>query len=115
MFEAAQALGKNGVLVLVSVTGGTRTAEVNADVINQGFVLGNKVMVGSVNASPEDFHRGVDDLIKAQALYPGWLEKLLTTPVKGLGEYGQMLLELTQNKDAIKVYVEVASTNGSRS
>ncbi len=115
VFEAAEALGKNGVLVLVSVTGGTRTAEVKADVINQGFVLGNKVMVGSVNASPDDFHRGVDDLIKAQALYPGWLEKLLTTPVKGLGQYGQMLLELTQNKDAIKVYVEVASTNGSRS
>ena len=43
-------LGKNGVLVLVSVTGGDRTIEVHADRINQGFVLGNKVMVGSVNA-----------------------------------------------------------------
>ena len=31
VFEAAEALGKNGVLVLVSVTGGDRTAEVHAD------------------------------------------------------------------------------------
>ncbi len=26
--------------------------------INQGFVLGNKVMVGTVNASRDDFVRG---------------------------------------------------------
>jgi threonine dehydrogenase-like Zn-dependent dehydrogenase len=112
VFEAAEALGKNGVLVLVSVTGGDRKAEVNADMINQGFVLGNKVMVGSVNASPADFASGRDDLIKAQAIYPGWLEKLLTTPVSGLENYEQMLRELTENKDAIKVFVEVASTDG---
>jgi hypothetical protein len=31
------------VLVLASVTGGDRTAEVPSDMINQGFVLGNKV------------------------------------------------------------------------
>jgi threonine dehydrogenase-like Zn-dependent dehydrogenase len=109
VFEATQALGKNGVLVLVSVTGGSRTVEVDADMLNQGFVLGNKVMVGSVNASPADFRSGVDDLIKAEALYPGWLRKLLTTPVKGLENYEQMLRELSNNGNAIKVYVEVAS------
>jgi threonine dehydrogenase-like Zn-dependent dehydrogenase len=111
-FEAAETLGKNGVLVLVSVTGGDRKAEVNADMINQGFVLGNKVMVGSVNASPADFVSGRDDLIKAQAVYPGWLAKLLTTPVGGLESYDQMLHELTENRDAIKVFVEVSSSNG---
>src|SRR5215213_1921595 len=62
-FEAAEALGKNGVLVLASVTGGERTAEIRTDAINQGFVLGNKVMVGTVNASVADFHGGVTDLI----------------------------------------------------
>ncbi len=110
VFEAAQALGKNGVLVLVSVTGGDRRVEIPADAINQGFVLGNKVMVGSVNASPDDFRRGVDDLIKGHDLYPGWLERLLTTPVKGLESYEQMLRELTENADAIKVFVEVNGT-----
>jgi threonine dehydrogenase-like Zn-dependent dehydrogenase len=109
VFEAAAALGKNGVLVLVSVTGGDRRVEVPADVINQGFVLGNKVMVGSVNASPADFARGVEDLVQASAFYPGWLEQLLTTPVRGLEGYEQMLRELTENADAIKVYVDVAA------
>ena len=110
VFEATKALGKNGVLVLVSVTGGSRTVDVDADMLNQGFVLGNKVMVGSVNASPADFRSGVDDLIKAQALYPGWLDKLLTTPVQGLENYEKMLAALSSaNGDAIKVYVEVSS------
>jgi threonine dehydrogenase-like Zn-dependent dehydrogenase len=108
VFEAAQALGKNGVLVLASVTGGDTHVEVPADRINQGFVLGNKVMVGTVNASREDFVSGGDDLIKAEALYPGWLGKLLTTPVRGLESYREMLRQLTENRDAIKVYVEVA-------
>src|SRR6478752_3586797 len=47
VFESMQALGKNGVLVLSSVTGGDQKVEVNADKINLGFVLGNKVMVGT--------------------------------------------------------------------
>jgi glucose 1-dehydrogenase len=112
VFEAAEALGKNGVLVLVSVTGGDRKTEVNADVINEGFVLGNKVMVGSVNASPDDFLTGVDDLTKATAVFPGWLEKLLTTRVEGLENYEQMLEELTENAEAIKVFVEVSAVDG---
>src|ERR671927_1786257 len=112
VWEAAEVLGKNGVLVLASITGGDRKTEINSDKINQGFVLGNKVMVGTVNAAPADFRTGVDDLIKAEALYPGWLAKLLTTPVHGLENYEQMIRELTENRDAIKVYVQVAE-NGS--
>jgi threonine dehydrogenase-like Zn-dependent dehydrogenase len=102
-------LGKNGVLVLASITGGDRKAEINSDKINQSFVLGNKVMVGTVNAAPADFRSGVDDLIKAEALFPGWLGKLLTTPVYGLENYDEMIRRLTDDGDAIKVYVEVAS------
>jgi threonine dehydrogenase-like Zn-dependent dehydrogenase len=107
-FQAAEALGKNGVLVLSSVTGGEKKVEVNADMINQGFVLGNKVMVGTVNASRADFVSGVNDLIKAEAFFPGWLNTLLTTKVRGLENYAEMLRHLTEGKEAIKVYVEVA-------
>src|SRR4051794_20239551 len=114
VWEAAEVLGKNGVLVLASITGGDRKAEINSDRINQSFVLGNKVMVGTVNAAPADFRSGVDDLIKAEAIYPGWLAQLLTTPIDGLENYEQMIRELTENRDAIKVYVEVAG-NGNRS
>jgi glucose 1-dehydrogenase len=109
VWDAAEVLGKNGVLVLASITGGDRKTEINSDRINQGFVLGNKVMVGTVNAAPADFRSGVDDLIKAEALYPGWLAKLLTTPVRGLENYREMIRRLTEDRDAIKVYVEVAS------
>jgi hypothetical protein len=96
------------VLVLASITGGDRKAEINSDRINQGFVLGNKVMVGTVNAAPSDFQSGVDDLIKAEAIFPGWLSQLLTTPVHGLENFEEMIRQLTENRDAIKVYVEVA-------
>jgi threonine dehydrogenase-like Zn-dependent dehydrogenase len=109
VWEAAEVLGKNGVLVLASITGGDRTAEIPSDRINQGFVLGNKVMVGTVNASPTDFRTGVDDLIKAEAIYAGWLQQLLTTPIKGLERYDEMIRALTEDRDAIKVYVEVAA------
>ncbi len=109
VWEAAEVLAKNGVLVLASITGGDRKAELNSDKINQGFVLGNKVMFGTVNAAPADFRSGVDDLIKAEALYPGWLGRLLTTPIDGLENYAEMIRALTEDRDAIKVFVEVAS------
>jgi threonine dehydrogenase-like Zn-dependent dehydrogenase len=112
IWEAAEVLAKNGVLVLASLTGGDTRVSVNADVINQGFVLGNKVMVGTVNASPDDFRSGVDDLIKAEAFYPGWLPQLLTTPIEGLHNYEAMLSALNDDTDAIKVYVEVAAAPG---
>jgi glucose 1-dehydrogenase len=43
VFDSMQALGKNGVLVLSSVTGGDKKIEIPADRINLEFVLGNKV------------------------------------------------------------------------
>ena len=109
VFEAMAALGKNGVLVLVSVTGGDRHVEVPADRINQGFVLGNKVVVGSVNASRADFVTGVADLAQAELSHPGWLGKLLTHLVKGLESYRTLLDTLTMGKNAIKVYCEIAA------
>ncbi|MBV9209385.1 MAG: glucose 1-dehydrogenase [Acidobacteria bacterium] len=108
VFESMQALGKNGVLVVSSVTGGDRKAEVPADKINLGFVLGNKVMVGTVNANREYFEMGVRDMAQAEAEYPGWLSRLLTHPVKGLENYQQLFDYLTNAKDAIKVYCQVA-------
>ena len=108
VFESMSALGKNGVLAMVSVTGGDRHVEVPADRINQGFVLGNKVMVGSVNASRADFERGVADLAQAELSYPGWLGRLLTHPVKGLDNYATLLETLTTGRNAIKVFCEIA-------
>jgi len=108
VFESMQALGKNGVLVLSSVTGGDQMIQVPADRINLEFVLGNKVMVGTVNANREYFEMGVKDLAHAEAQYPGWLARLLTHPVKGLENWPKLLDALTNAKGAIKVYCEVA-------
>jgi threonine dehydrogenase-like Zn-dependent dehydrogenase len=108
VFDSMRALGKNGVLVLSSVTGGDRKVEVPADKINLEFVLGNKVMVGTVNANREYFEAGVRDLSHAEAQFPGWLQRLLTHPVKGLENYQKLLDTLTSSKGAIKVYCEVA-------
>lgn len=108
VFDSMQALGKNGVLVLSSVTGGDRRIEVPADKINLEFVLGNKVMVGTVNANREYFEMGVKDLAQAEAEYPGWLRRLLTHPVKGLENYAELFDKLTTAKGAIKVFCEVA-------
>ena len=108
VFEAMEVLAKNGVLVMVSVTGGYRKVEIPADRINLGFVLGNKVAVGSVNANREYFELGVKDLSQAELQYPGWLAKLLTHPVRGLENYAQLMKALTEAKGAIKVFCEVA-------
>ena len=108
VFDAMQALGKNGVLVLSSVTGGDRTIEVPADKINLEFVLGNKVMVGTVNANRSYFESGVQDMSAALLEYGDWLSKLLTHPVHGLENFEQLFELLTNGKGAIKVFCEVA-------
>jgi len=108
VFDSMRALAKNGVLVLSSVTGGDRRVEVPADKINLEFVLGNKVMVGTVNANREYFEAGVRDMSQAELEYPGWLKRLLTHPVRGLENYRELFEKLTTVKGAIKVFCEVA-------
>jgi threonine dehydrogenase-like Zn-dependent dehydrogenase len=108
VFEGLQALAKNGVLVLTSVTGGDKQLTVPGDRINLEFVLGNKVMVGSVNANREYFELGVRDMAQAEAQFEGWLAQLLTHPVKGLENYAELFEKLSGAKGAIKIYCEVA-------
>lgn len=110
VFDAMQALGKNGVLVMSSVTGGDRTVEVPADKINLEFVLGNKVAVGTVNANREYFEMGVADMALAESDYPGWLGRLLTHPVRGLENFPQLFEALTHGQNVIKAYCQVAES-----
>lgn len=108
VFEAmCRLVGKNGVLILSSVTGGMRRTEVPSDAINIDFVLGNKVMFGTVNANREHFEAAVRDHAVAELEYPGWLSRLLTHRVPGLDRYPDALSALGA-PGAIKVYVEVA-------
>jgi glucose 1-dehydrogenase len=109
VFDSMQALGKNGVLVLSSVTGGDRMIQVPADRINLEFVLGNKVMVGTVNANREYFEMGVRDMSQAEAEYSGWLSRLLTDPIRGLENYSELFNRLTNPNGSIKIFCEVAA------
>lgn len=107
VFDAMLALEKNGVLVLSSVTGGDRKAEIPADKINLDFVLGNKVMVGTVNANRDYFESGVKDMAQSVLEFGNWLSKLMTHRVTGLENFSQLFELLSDGKSVIKVYCQV--------
>ncbi|MGD9560676.1 MAG: glucose 1-dehydrogenase [Pyrinomonadaceae bacterium] len=111
IFDAMQSLNENGILILASVTGGDRkTDQVPSDKINQLFVLGNRAMVGTVNANREHFEMGVKDLALCEAMHPGWLGRMLTHKVVGLENFAQVfdILNNSAKHRAIKTYFEVA-------
>lgn len=114
VFESAGVLAKNGVLILASITGANNMLEIPADKINLDFVLGNKVMFGTVNANREYFEAGIKDLAQSSAQFPGFAEKLLTHPVRGLENFRNMMDLLTTERNAIKVYVDVAGDTSVR-
>lgn len=108
-FEAMNHIGHNGVLVWTGITGGENRVEVEADKINLEWVLGNKLLLGSVNANRNHFEMGIRDLALGEMMYPGVLQRILTNPVDGLDNYAEMMRLLVEDKDALKVFVNVAS------
>jgi len=108
-FDAMRALGHNGALVWVSITGADRKHEVSADKINIDWVLGNKLLLGSVNANREHFEMGIRDLALGDMMFPGVLSRILTHPVDGLDNYQEMMRLLVEEKGALKVFVNVAN------
>lgn len=107
-FGAMEHLGHNGVLVWTSITGGQARVELPGDKINIEWVLGNKLLLGSVNANRKHFEKGIRDLALGEVMYPGVIERILTNPVQGLDHYAQMMQLLVEDKNSLKVYVEVA-------
>jgi threonine dehydrogenase-like Zn-dependent dehydrogenase len=79
VFDAMGMLGLNGVLCLLSVTGGSAVSEEPIDRINQLLVLGNQVVFGSVNANPRHFAMGVKDFVRIERKWPGALSRLITS------------------------------------
>ncbi len=107
-FGAMEVLGHNGVLVWTSITGDGEHLDVPADQINLDWVLGNKLLVGSVNANREHFEMGVKDLALGEVMFPGVIQRILTHPIRGLDGYAEMMRLLVEDKQAMKVYVNVA-------
>jgi hypothetical protein len=46
-------------------------------------------------------------LVQAEAAYPGWLEQLLTHPVRGLENWPMLFEALNGKKGVIKTFLEV--------
>ncbi|HII06278.1 MAG TPA: glucose 1-dehydrogenase [Methanotrichaceae archaeon] len=103
-------VGTNGVVVLTSITGGDKKMEICSDCFNQGLVLGNKAVVGSVNAHRRDFKEGIGHLLTIENRWPGLLRKLITAryPPEKIRE------ALDSMKGNIKVVIEFEPQKVSR-
>lgn len=103
-FEAMEVLAINGALVWTSITGGSHKVTIDAAKINLEWVLGNKLLVASVNGNRHHFEAGIQALAYGEVAYPGVTERVLTHPIAGLEGYRQMMDLLTE-KQALKVFV----------
>ena len=108
-FGAMRVLGQNGVLVWTSITGGLEHIQVPSDQLNLDWVLGNKLLLGSVNGNREHFEMGLRDLAVGEVTYPGVTQRILTNPVEGLESYAEAMRLLVEEKSALKVFVNVAA------
>lgn len=76
--DAMRVIGNNGVEVLLSITGGSHPVLLPAEQMNTSLVIGNKVVVGSVNAGAIDFVNAVERLGEFERLWPGLTERFIT-------------------------------------
>src|SRR6516162_5467561 len=106
-FRAMEVLAINGVLVWTSITGGTHPVTLDAAPINLAWVLGNKLLVASVNGNRRHFELGIQALAHGELTDPGVTARILTHPVAGLDGYQEMM-HVLEEKDALKVFVNVA-------
>ena len=77
-FNLLDALGKNGVYVLTGIPGGDRPLQLDGADLIRRLVLGNQVMVGSVNASRDHFQMAVDDLVRARLAWGDHVTRLIS-------------------------------------
>ena len=77
-FNLLDALALNGVYVLTGIPGGNRPIEIAGSELISRLVLGNQVMVGSVNASRDHYQMAVDDLMTAHVRWGDHPDRLIT-------------------------------------
>jgi hypothetical protein len=94
-------------LIWTSITGGSHEVSIDAAKINLEWVLGNKLLVSSVNGNRRHFELGIQALSHGEHTYPGVTERILTHPVAGLENYKEMM-KLLEDNQALKVYVDVS-------
>src|SRR3954451_12656780 len=88
-FRSMEVLAHNGALIWTSITGGTHEVTIDAARINLEWVLGNKLLVSSVNGNRRPFELGIQPLSHGELTYPGVTSRILTNPVAGLDSYAE--------------------------
>jgi threonine dehydrogenase-like Zn-dependent dehydrogenase len=106
-FQAMEVLAHNGALIWTSITGGNHPVTLEAARINLDWVLGNKLLVASVNSNRRHFELGIQALSHGELTYPGVAGQILTHPIAGLESYEEMM-RLLHTNEALKVFVNVA-------
>lgn len=102
-FNLLDALGKNGVYVLTGIPGGDRPLQLDGADLIRRLVLGNQVMVGSVNASRDHFQMAADDLLRARLAWGDQVTRLISHR----RPYAEFQQALTRHEpDEIKVVLE---------
>lgn len=77
-FNLLDALGLNGAYVLTGIPGGDRPLQIQGAELIRRLVLGNQLMVGSVNASRDHFKIAARDLSNACLRWGGHIARLIT-------------------------------------
>ena len=76
-FEVLQVLGQNGIYVLTGVPGVQALVESDPASLMRNMVLKNQLLLGTVNAGPEDFAAAVRDLELFKQRWPHATEQLI--------------------------------------
>ena len=102
VFDAMDAVAVGGVVCLTGVSAPGHDLDVDAGGLNRDLVLGNKSVVGSVNANRSHYSAAVQSLVAADR---GWLARLVTRRVP-LEQYASAL---AHGPGDVKVVVELGS------
>lgn len=107
-YELLNALGINGILVFTGVPG-ERGGEfqMQGGHLMRQQVMGNQIVMGSVNANRSYFLHAVQDLGDIQARWPGALEKVITGHVP-MENFAAALAG--QAKDEVKAVFDIADS-----
>jgi glucose 1-dehydrogenase len=105
-WDAIEVLALNGIVCLLSVTGGDKQVEIESDKLNRKLVLGNRVVFGSVNAHHRDYEQAREDLSRIREAWPDALESFITHR-RPLDDFRAALDE--EDKAELKTVLEVGA------
>jgi threonine dehydrogenase-like Zn-dependent dehydrogenase len=102
VFDTVQHAATNAVVCLTGISSGGRSVSTDLGAINKEMVLGNEVVVGSVNAGRKHYDMAADALAKAGS---GWLHRLVSRRVP-MADWAQAL---RREDGDVKVVVDLRS------